>query len=167
MMMRQMIMRGAVAMAVVLAAAGSIACGDTTEADPTPVQTWKITPAAGGAATATPAAAETAEATTTAPDTTPAAGGALQIAGVGSTFDVEDLTASAGAVTIEFDNRDAGVVHNLHVFKGTSAQGESVDATDIEVGPVQQTLELDLEAGDYYYQCDAHPTTMKGTLTVS
>jgi plastocyanin len=167
MMMRQMIMRGAVVAAVLLIVAGSIACGDTTEADPTPVQTWKITPAAGGAATATPAAVERAEATTTASDTTPAAGGALQIAGVGSTFDVEDLTASAGAVTIEFDNRDAGVVHNLHVFKGTSAQGESVDATDIEVGPVQQTLELDLEAGDYYYQCDAHPTTMKGTLTVS
>ncbi|HET6614976.1 MAG TPA: plastocyanin/azurin family copper-binding protein [Dehalococcoidia bacterium] len=163
-----MIMRGAVVAAVLLIAAGSIACGDTTEADPTPVQTWKITPAAGGgAATATPAAVETADATTTASDATPGAGGALQIAGVGSTFDVEDLTASAGAVTIEFDNRDAGVVHNLHVFKGTSAQGESVDATDIEVGPVQQTLELDLEAGDYYYQCDAHPTTMKGTLTVS
>lgn len=155
-------------MALVMAAGASIACGDTTEADPTPVQTWKITPAAGGgAATATPASAETPGATATASDTTPTAGGALQIAGVSSTFDVEELTAAAGTVTIEFDNRDAGVVHNLNVFKGADAQGESVGATELEVGPVQQTLTLELEAGGYFYQCDAHPTTMKGTLTVT
>ena len=166
--MRLTIIRGAVAVAVVLGTAGSIACGDTTEADPTPVQTWKITPAAGGGvATATPSVAQTAEATRTTSDATPAAGGALQIAGVGSTFDADELTAAAGSVTIEFDNRDAGVVHNLHVFKGANAQGESIDATDIAVGPVQQTLTMELEAGDYFYQCDAHPTTMKGTLAVT
>jgi plastocyanin len=160
--------RGAVVAAIVLGAAGSVACGDTTESDPTPVQTWKITPAAGGGvATPTPSAAGTPASTATASDVTPAAGGALQIAGVSSTFDVDELTATAGSVTIEFDNRDAGVVHNLHVFKGANAQGESVDATDIEVGPVQQTLTIELEAGDYFYQCDAHPTTMKGTLTVT
>jgi plastocyanin len=162
--MRLMMMRGIVAAAVVIGAAGSIACGDTSDADPTPVQTWKITPAAGGVATPTPAAPE---ATATASDTTPAAGGALQLAGVSSTFDVEDLTATAGTVTIEFDNRDAGVVHNLHVFDGPNAQAESLGATDLEVGPVKQTLELELDAGAYFYQCDAHPTTMKGTLTVS
>jgi plastocyanin len=166
--MRLTIIRGAVAVAVVLGAAGGIACGDTTEADPTPVQTWKITPASGGGvSTPTAAATEAPQETPAASDETPGAGGALQIAGVSSTFDVEDLTAAAGTVTIEFDNRDAGVVHNLHVFKGTSAQGESQGATDLEVGPVKQTLELELDAGEYFYQCDAHPTTMKGTLTVS
>ena len=77
--MRLTIIRGAVAVAVVLGTAGSIACGDTTEADPTPVQTWKITPAAGGGvATATPSAAETPGATAAASDETPAAGGALR-----------------------------------------------------------------------------------------
>lgn len=27
--------------------------------------------------------------------------------------------------------------------------------------------QLDLTLGKYYFRCDAHPTTMKGTLTVS
>jgi plastocyanin len=142
------------------------ACGDTTEEDPTPVTTWKITPADG---------VRTAEPPTPAPTSAPAgtatpggnAGTTLTIIGASSTFDEEELTAPAGPITIIFDNQDGGVIHNVHFFNGDDADGETVGETELEVGPVEQTIEMDLQAGDYYYQCDAHPTTMSGTLTVS
>jgi len=81
-------------------------------------------------------------------------------------FDKAELKASPGKVTIEYDNKDAGVPHNLHVFKGRDATGASLGMTDIATGTTQQTLTLTLEKGDYYYQCDVHPTTTTGQLTV-
>jgi plastocyanin len=69
-------------------------------------------------------------------------------------------------VTIQFANKDSGVPHNLHVFQGVDAKGDSVGETDIASGPVTQNLKLNLAAGGYFYRCDAHPTTMNGTLTV-
>jgi plastocyanin len=135
------------------------------------VQTFKITPAANatsspaGRATDTPATSEPTAAETS--ETTPAAGGTtITIAGVGSQFDVEEVQAAAGPVTIEFDNRDAGVIHNFHVYRGEDSDGESVAETELETGPVTQTVTFDAEPGTYYYVCDVHPTTMEGTLTV-
>ena len=93
--------------------------------------------------------------------------GALTVTGQDSTFKEEELNTTAGAVTITFDNKDSGIIHNLHVYQGTDATGPSVGQTDLEAGPVEQKLELNLTAGSYFYRCDAHPTTMKGTLTVS
>lgn len=154
------------AAAAALVAAG---CANTDEPeDPTPVQTWKITPASTGQPPAgTPTPAVTAAPATEEPQTPAADGTVLTVVGVSNTFGVEELTAPAGTVTIEFDNRDAGVIHNIHVFKGEDASGEEVAATDLESGPVTQTLTMELEPGTYFYQCDAHPTTMKGILTVT
>lgn len=81
-------------------------------------------------------------------------------------FDKTELEAKAGEITLIEDNQDAGIVHNLHVFKGADATGEDMGATELEAGPAKQELKLTLEAGDYFYQCDAHPATMAGTLTV-
>ena len=146
-----------VALALVLV--GATGCQNSEEKDPTPVRTFKITPAA-QPRTSSPAAAPTAPAT-------PGAGGAaVDIVGQDSKFTVTDVTAAAGAVTVRFDNRDPGVVHNLHVFRGANAQGESLGQTALAAGPVQQELTLNLAAGSYFFRCDAHPTTMKATLTV-
>ena len=82
-------------------------------------------------------------------------------------FDVDRLDAPAGAVAIELDNQDGGVPHNLHVHRGSDATGDSVGNTELEAGPVKQKLELELDSGEYFYVCDAHPTTMTGTLVVS
>ncbi len=82
-------------------------------------------------------------------------------------FDVDRLVAPAGPVAIELDNQDGGVPHNLHVHRGSDATGDSVGKTELEAGPVKQTLGLELDSGEYFYVCDAHPTTMTGTLVVS
>ncbi len=145
------------------------ACNTATDNDPTPVRQFKITPAAG---VKTPAASATAASKATPAATvegTASAGSILEIKASNSVlkFDKEKLTASAGAVTIVFDNQDGGIPHNISVHEGKDASGKTLGKTDLENGPVTQELKLDLKAGSYFFLCDVHPTTMKGTLTVS
>lgn len=146
------------------AAATTAGCGEPAEQDPTPVKTWKITPAATDfvvSETPGPDATEP-------PSGTPSAEGTvLELIGVGSVFDTTELKAPAGPITIKFDNQDAGIVHNVAVYPGDDASEDPLGATELESGPLKQELKLTLEAGEYFYQCDAHPTTMKGELEVS
>jgi plastocyanin len=164
--------------ALSLALVGGAACGNAEESDPTPVQTFKITPAAtrSPSAPATEPAAETAtvpagetatepiEETATAPS---GEGTTLEVVGLNTLFDVQELTAPAGTITVVFDNRDGGIVHNIHFYRGTDATGEDIAATELEPGPVVQELTMELEPGEYFYVCDAHPATMTGILTVT
>lgn len=138
-------------------------CGEPAPTDPTPVKTWKITPAATGVGGETPTPEPVA---TKAPVTPSAEGTILELKGVSSTFDVTELSAPAGPIAIRFDNQDSGVIHNVAVYPGDDASEEPLGATELESGPIEQELKLTLESGDYFYQCDAHPTTMKGTLEV-
>jgi plastocyanin len=66
--------------------------------------------------------------------------------------------------TVHFDNQDP-TAHNMGIydkkggkelFKGSVVTGPNT--TDYKVKP--------LKPGDYYYQCDIHPDSMNGTLTV-
>jgi len=141
--------------------AGGTACSDAGAIDPTPVKVFKITPASGTSIPAAPATL------TVGATGSPAASGApIQLVGQDTKFDQVSLTAASGPVTIAFANKDAGTAHNVHVFAGKDAKATSAGQTELEVGPVDQELKLDLAPGVYYFQCDAHPTTMKGTLTV-
>jgi mono/diheme cytochrome c family protein/plastocyanin len=83
-------------------------------------------------------------------------------------FDTSTLTGVAGKeLTITLDNQDAAIPHNVHFFKGADATAPSIGNTDINSGPLTETLKIGpLDPGTYYYQCDVHPTTMFGTLTV-
>jgi mono/diheme cytochrome c family protein/plastocyanin len=76
------------------------------------------------------------------------------------------INALAGVpLTVIVDNRDNGIPHNIHFHKGSDASGDSIAQTEIEPGPVTQTLNFGpLEPGDYYYLCDVHPQ-MNGILT--
>lgn len=130
--------------------------GSSSAAPPAPTISYRTpavsTPAATVAATPTTAAQAPAAITLTAKNTT---------------FDKTALQATAGKVTIVFMNEDSGTVHNLHVFSGSDAKGQSMGQTQLTAGPVTLTLSVDLTKGTYHYQCDAHPDQMNGTLTVS
>jgi plastocyanin len=88
----------------------------------------------------------------------------LDQAAVGTTFTESCLVAAPGKFTVNFDNQAAGIQHNFEVLD--KAGGKLIDGTDVATGPIKQTLPLDLTAGDYYFQCVVHPTTMFGTLAV-
>ena len=65
-------------------------------------------------------------------------------------------------VEITFDNQDSSVPHNLDIMTPTAFK------TDVKSGPTKDTLKVNVaKAGTYDYQCDVHPTTMKGQITVS
>lgn len=174
-----------------------IACSSSKDNDPTPVKQFKITPASGvpvasatpatqptaagspvqgtptsqATAAASPAAGTPASQATGTPQGTATSGGGggstISIAASNLLFDNTKLTASAGSVKIEFDNKDGGIPHNINFFDGKDATGKSLGATAIEAGPTKQELTIDFKPGTYYFQCDVHPTTMTGTLTVS
>lgn len=174
-----------------------IACSSSKDTDPTPVRQFKITPASGAstasvsatppsqptaagspgqgtpvsqatAATSPVAGTPASQATGTPQSTVTSGGGAtISIAASNLLFDKTTLTASAGTVKIEFDNKDGGVPHNINFYDGKDASAKSLGATAIEVGPTKQELTIDFKPGSYHFQCDVHPTTMTGTLTVS
>jgi plastocyanin len=146
-------MRKGLILIAVIALAGSVlvACGDDDDDD-------------GGDTTA----AETATTDT-------AAGGGA--AGGGSTVDVSapangdlafdqtDLTATAGSVTINFDN-PASISHDVKV---EDSAGEELGGTDL-ISQSNATATVDLQPGSYTFFCSVpghREAGMEGTLTVN
>ncbi|MGQ0669485.1 MAG: cupredoxin domain-containing protein [Actinomycetota bacterium] len=69
------------------------------------------------------------------------------------------------ASTIEFDNRDAGVQHNVAIYRDEGLD-EVLFRGDLVTGPAKVDYDVPaLPAGTYYFQCDVHPP-MNGTVTV-
>ncbi len=81
-------------------------------------------------------------------------------------WDKTKLEAKAGEITFDIDHQDGGIVHNIHIYKGADDTGEDIGQTELEAGPIKQTLTVTLEAGAYFFVCDAHPATMAGTIEV-
>ena len=81
-------------------------------------------------------------------------------------WDKSELKAKPGTVTFQMDNQDDGIPHNIHVYKGKDNTGQDMGMTELEAGPVKQTLTLELTAGEYFFVCDVHPATMAGKLEV-
>jgi mono/diheme cytochrome c family protein/plastocyanin len=79
-------------------------------------------------------------------------------------FEVGALTAPADApFTIAFDNKDAGIPHNIEIL---DPSGATVFKGDIVTGPAQVNYNVPaLKAGDYTFKCTVHPN-MTGTLKV-
>jgi cytochrome c oxidase subunit 2 len=107
-----------------------------------------------------------ANATPAPPPSGEAAGPTLQLSAFNVAYEQADLTAPAGTpFSIEFDNKDNGVPHNVAIHRD-SATGQEVFKGDIFNGPAKRTYDVPaLNAGTYAFVCTVHPN-MTGTLTV-
>ena len=79
-------------------------------------------------------------------------------------FDTRELVVTAAQpVTIQLENEDAGILHNIAVYRNAEvsalvARGQLFD------GPNTRQYRFDgFPTGTYYFQCDLHPS-MNGTL---
>ena len=92
-----------------------------------------------------------------------AGGGTVTAANVA--FDTDEITLTAGEdETIQFVNEDTAE-HNLAIYEDDSAEQEIFVGDTIPGG---QEIAYEFKApqkGEYYFQCDLHPT-MNGTVTV-
>ncbi len=88
----------------------------------------------------------------------------VTITAQGIQFVTKDVSAKAGAAfTIAFQNKDAGVPHNVQI---KDASGQSMFKGDIVSGVTTTVYHVPaLPAGAYTFVCDVHPN-MTGTLTV-
>ena len=145
----------------------------TTVPATTPAGTITTVPATTPAETATvPTTIETTAPTTTT-TATPVPGGenqtvTLNIAADNMAFDTDTITVPAGAeVTINFDNRDDGIPHNLAVYEDSTAR-DPIFQGQIVTGPaaIEYTVTAPEEPGTYYFQCDVHPEQMNGDFIV-
>jgi plastocyanin len=96
-----------------------------------------------------------------------AAPGGIPVVAEGLKFDTNELDLPAGQpVTISFENKDVGILHNIAIYNDASKstvlfQGEQFPGLDTKTYTVDA-----LEPGDYYFQCDVH-NNMNGTVVVS
>ncbi|HEU5203650.1 MAG TPA: cupredoxin domain-containing protein [Candidatus Limnocylindrales bacterium] len=110
-----------------------------------------------------PAPSGSAAPSSPAPAGSPAAGGSVQIVASGIQFTTTDVEAPAGQdFTIEFDNQDANVPHDVDI---RDASGNVVeDSAPFTGAGVEEIPVTALEAGTYTFFCSVHPN-MTGTLT--
>jgi plastocyanin len=119
---------------------------------------------------AVPSPTQSAAPTTTPPTTqcTKASNGVVDIVAQGIAYDTNCMEAPANApFSIAFDNKDAGVMHNVSVFPSATELTKPIEQGQIITGPATADYKVPgLKAGDYYFHCDVHPTQMFGKLVV-
>lgn len=84
-------------------------------------------------------------------------------------FNATKITVPAGAnVTINFDNEDAGVAHNVAFYNDASAK-KQIYVGEIFQGPktIVYRFKAPDQPGTYFFRCDVHPTAMKGEFIVT
>jgi plastocyanin len=84
-------------------------------------------------------------------------------------FTPTTLDAKANtAFTLTFDNQDPTVQHNVVILDpNNNNQPVSMGDTAFFLGPKKVSYAVPaLKAGTYQFECQVHPTTMKGTLEV-
>ncbi len=86
----------------------------------------------------------------------------------GTAFDQATLTFPASQpITIDFDNQDAGLVHNVSLYTDSTGATPIFQGGFI-TGPDKTRYEFTApQAGSYFFRCDVHPTQMTGTATVT
>jgi plastocyanin len=174
------------ALGLMAACSSSPAPAATTNASPSaapstgaaPIKTLppitSMPPTSVPASTTAPAPATTAPVTSVSPTTSaPSNGKAVTIDVVAQkmAFDKSTITVPAGAsVTINFNNLDGGIPHNISVYQNLSGgQTKPVFIGDTIRGP--KTIVYNFTApttpGNYSFICDIHPQIMVGTFVVT
>lgn len=98
-------------------------------------------------------------------------GGAIAITMRDNLFDPNTFTVAAGeSVTVELTNEGAAI-HNMRISGEDGNYNTGDDAvSDPQLVSGGQTATLEWQApsqaGEIIFQCDFHPTDMKGTITV-
>ena len=156
----------------VLAAGCTLPGGNVTQptAPPTetPSATETVTTSTG---TGTPSATETAATIpATANPITGGGGGTatVDLAAANLAFNASTITVPAGAeVTVNFDNMDDGIPHNVAVYMDSSAT-EEIFVGETITGPAETTYTFTApeEPGTYFFRCDVHPQQMTGDFIV-
>lgn len=83
-------------------------------------------------------------------------------------FDMNTITVPAGAqVTVNFDNQDSEVPHNVAFYTDSSAS-KTIYKGQVITGPnkTAYTFTAPSQAGTYFFRCDIHPTQMTGKFVV-
>ena len=83
-------------------------------------------------------------------------------------FNTSTITVPAGAnVTINFNNMDAGIPHNVAVYENKDAK-KAIYVGAVIKGPKTVTYNFTAPTmpGTYFFRCDVHPTTMIGDFIV-
>lgn len=84
-------------------------------------------------------------------------------------FNMSTITVPAGAqVTINLDNQDSGVPHDVAFYTDSSASN-TIYRTLAITGPnkITDTFIAPSTPGTYFFRCDFHPTQMTGQFIVT
>jgi plastocyanin len=84
-------------------------------------------------------------------------------------FSPTELSVPSGEpVSLEFDNQDPGIQHNVVVFGGADDTAPVVFDGEIITGVASITYPLDpFQPGGYFFHCAIHPATMTGKIAAS
>jgi plastocyanin len=156
----------AASLAVVLAALVVAACGGNRPGW-TYLPAPSVTPPPSVAASPSAAPASAPASPGTSGEPSPAGPTVTVVATTPLRWDTPELTAPADEpFTLEFDNQDATVQHNV-VIKNPDGSNVEMGDTAFFQGPEKRTYQVPaLSAGEYQFICEVHPTAMVGTLTV-
>jgi plastocyanin len=93
-------------------------------------------------------------------------GGGVTVAAQNVAFDTSTIRLQPVPTTITFENRDAGVQHNIAIYSDSSLADELFNG-ELVTGPTTVDYAVPaLSPGEHYFQCDVHPN-MNGSVVVA